>query len=227
MTILVYCVAVVIHLNLINKLITMKQQPITWSSKLVEVSKIKGTPTNYKIKSDLGKERLQTSLKAFGLAGNVVCNSDLTLVDGNSRLEDAKEKGLKKIWVSVPSRKLSPREFLEFSALFDFAKAGEVDMERIEKDLGSKEEFFEKWGLEVPMHLLEGMGKGAAVVAGKAKKGEVLDSEAPKIADIKMVQLFFNSQQEKEFRVIEEKLAKKFKTDNVTDTVFKALKSIK
>ena len=79
----------------------MKQ--ITWSSKLVQVSKIKPTPTNYKIKTDLGKERLALSLKKFGLAGTVVLNTDFTLIDGNSRLEEAKKEKQKTIWASFPN----------------------------------------------------------------------------------------------------------------------------
>jgi shikimate kinase len=42
-----------------------------------------------------------------------------------------------------------------------------------------------------------------------------------------MVQLFFSEKQEAEFRKIEEKLMKKYKLDNTTDTVLKAFKSIK
>ena len=105
---------------------------ITWSSKLVQVSTSKPTPTNYKIKTDLGKERLALSLKKFGLAGTVVLNTDFTLIDGNSRLEEAKKEKQKTIWASFPNRKLSPAEFKEMSALFDFAKAGEVDVDRIQ-----------------------------------------------------------------------------------------------
>jgi len=160
-------------------------QPITWSPKLVDIKLIKPTPNNYKIKTDLGKERLQNSLKLFGLAGTVVCNTDYSLIDGNSRLEEEQAKGAKKIWVSLPNRKLTPKEYQEMAAMYDFAKAGEVDMERIEKELGTKEDFFKKWGLEVPMHLLENMGKGAAVVTGgKGKKVEVIDEDALPAFDI-------------------------------------------
>jgi hypothetical protein len=41
------------------------------------------------------------------------------------------------------------------------------------------------------------------------------------------VQLIFSSKQEEEFRKWEEKAQKKFKTDNTTDTVLKALKTVK
>lgn len=206
---------------------------ITWKSKTVAVSKIKPTPQNYKIKNALGQERLKMSLAKFGLAGTVVCNTDYTLIDGNSRLEQEKAKGRKNIEVSVPNRKLSPQEFKEMSAMFDFAKAGEVDLERIQGDLGTKADFYKNWNLQVPMHLLEKLGNKASIGKPNSKtNGTALEypeegeTEAI-VSDSRMVQLFFNVKQEEEFRKIEEKLKKRFKTNNTTDTVLKAFKSFK
>jgi len=59
----------------------MAKQQISWTPKLVNVADVKPTEKNYKIKTDIGKERLQLSLKMFGLAGTVVVNTDLTLID--------------------------------------------------------------------------------------------------------------------------------------------------
>lgn len=140
----------------------MKQ--ITWQSKKVLTSSIDPTPTNYKIKSDLGKERLRQSLKAFGMAGNVACNySDKSgrwdIIDGNSRWEQAVDRKEKFLWISIPSRRLTPKEYKEMSAMFDFAKAGDVDVERIEQDLGTTKDFFDKWGMLVPASILQTLGK--------------------------------------------------------------------
>jgi len=190
------------------------------------VADVKPTEKNYKIKTDIGKERLQLSLKMFGLAGTVVVNTDLTLIDGNSRLIEAKEKGEKKIWVSIPNRRLTPKEFQEMSAMYDFAKAGEIDMERIEQDLGTSEDFYNKWKMSVPMHVLEKMG--AKAPAGKfdyPEEGKEGEAELP-VSDIKMVQLFFNNKQEAEFRKMEEKIKAKFKVTNTTDAVYAAFKAL-
>ena len=205
-------------------------EQIKWNSKRVEVSKIKHTPRNYKIKTDLGKARLHQSLKLFGLAGTVIVNTDFTLIDGNSRLEEAKENKEKMIWVSIPNRKLTPKEFNEFAAMYDYAKAGEVDIEAIENDLGTREEFFKKWNMQIPMRLLDKMGKGATVKGEELEypeegKGGKKGAEG-KISDIKMLQLFFTEKQEIEFRKMEDKLATKFQTINLTDTVFKAFKQL-
>lgn len=196
--------------------------PITWKTTLTDVSKIKPTPNNFKIKNALGSERFLTSLKNFGLAGAVVCNTDYTLIDGNSRVEQARVKGLKKIDVSFPSRKLTTKEFDEMSALFDFAVAGDVDIERIEKELFKTKDIYAKWGMPVPMNLLDSMGANAKI---KAKDAPIkpLDIEEPN--DQRMVQLFFNIKQEAEFRKMEEVLMKKLKTNSTTETVLKVFKS--
>lgn len=144
----------------------MKQ--ITWYAKEVNTASIDPTPTNYKIKTELGLARFRASVKSFGRAGTVVCNpSDkpgrYNLIDGNTRWEDAVANKEKRIWVSLPSRKLSPKEFKEMSAMFDFAKAGEVDMDRIKGDIGSHKDFYDKYGLEVPLALLDTMGAKAVI----------------------------------------------------------------
>lgn len=209
----------------------MKQ--IKWSSKQVEVKKIKFTPKNYKIKTDLGKERLKQSLKLFGLAGNVVVNTDLTLIDGNSRVEEAVAAGDKKIWVSVPDRKLTPKEFNEMSAMYDFAKAGEVDIDSIQNDLGTREDFFRRWSMQIPPAMQErlaGMGKGATVKGVELEypeEGEGTSGKEDKMSDVRMIQIYLQGQkQEDEFRAMEDTLAVRYKSTNITDTVLMAFREL-
>jgi len=205
----------------------MKNQ-IRWRPVEVAVNKIKPTPNNYKIKTELGKQRLTHSLNRFGLAGTAVVNTDFTLIDGNSRLEQAKERGEKKLWVSMPNRKLTVKEFEEMSAMFDFAKASEVDLDRIKRDKGSTADFYEKWGLEVPLVLLESMGAKAPIERSlqhpDAKQKDVVDNGVGVSNDIKMVQLFFNLQQEEQFRKFETLLMHHLKVDNTTDCAIAAYK---
>lgn len=229
-----------------------KIAPIQWRGKDVLVSEIAFTPNNYKIKTDLGKERLQTSLNKFGLASSVVVNpfspaemkklgvTDIKgkkyiLVDGNSRMTEAIENGLKKISISYPAKALSVKDFTEMSAMFDFAKAGEVDTDRILGDIGKTDDFYAAWGLEPDMvKTVEKMGAKANISkdleypeegegAAKSKK----NGKAPEVSDMRMVQLFFNEKQEAEFRKWEDKGLKKFKVSNTTDFVYAALKSLK
>lgn len=207
----------------------MKPRIIQWKSRLVAVAKIRPTPNNYKIKNALGLERLKTSLAKFGLAGTVVVNTDFTLIDGNSRLEQAKAKGLKQIEVSVPSRKLDAKEFKEMSALFDFAKAGEVDIERIQGDLGSTKDFFKNWNIEPPLKSLGAAGHLKEFSKEVKQKSAVKGGEVPEVvakSDYTMVQLFFDDKQEMLFRKIEEKLKIKFKVRTTSDVVLEAFKRL-
>lgn len=218
-----------------SKKTAVLRKSITWSSKRVKAKDINPTPNNYKIKSDLGRERLQTSLSKFGRAGTVVVNPALKsgkydLIDGNSRWQEVMDRNPNEVMeVSIPNRKLTSTEYKEMSAMFDFAKAGEVDEQRIMGDLGTSKDFYEKWGLEIPMEILEKMGKKANMVDleypeegkgnKKAKKGET-----PEVSGMRLVQAFFTDQQEMEFRKLEEKFSKKMGTDNTTDFIFQCVK---
>lgn len=204
---------------------------LKWSNFIVAVTDIQPTPGNYKIKTKLGQERLKASLKSFGLAGTVVCNwagkvgdiKKIMLIDGNSRREEAIEAGEKFINASLPNRPLNAIEYKEMSAMFDFAKAGEVDMDRIESELGGTADFYEKYHLEVPMDKLQSLGNNNK--NGVAKKGTV-EAVAVVEVDEYPVSLFFNKAQEALFRKCEDVLKKKFKTISTSDTVLQALKAI-
>lgn len=203
-------------------------EKLTWVSKLVDTSAIDPTPKNYKIKTQLGKARLLESLKQFGLAGNCVVNyhpskkGRYVLIDGNSRLDEAKAKKTKQLWVSMPNRALTPKEFKLMSAMFDFAKAGEVDVEEIKKDHGTSSDFFKAWQMEIPMHALDKIGKKGKVVLPKVKAGsKTTGGDVQGTSATVMVNLFLSQSQHKKFRKQEEKLAKKYKTDNTTETVYK------
>lgn len=213
---------------------------IQWYSVKVLTADIQPTEKNYKIRNALGFERLKESLKLYGLAGNVVCNwkkkvgdiRSIMLVDGNSRHEDAITNKETYLWVSVPERKLSPKEFLEMSAMFDMAKAGNVDMERIQGDLGKTKDFYDRWNLVVPKNLLDKLG-AKKVSDYKAEKAEKkANSKALKITDDKnlndfvMVQLLFSQAQSEEFRELEVKLMAKLKTKSTMETVLLAFNKL-
>lgn len=118
---------------------------IIWEPKKVLVADLKENPKNPKILNEKGKNRLQKSLAKFGLAGTIICNTDLTIIDGHSRKRDLIEKGIKEVWVSVPDRPLTEKEYKEFNAIIDLAKAGDPDLVMIEEELG--EEVMEEWDL--------------------------------------------------------------------------------
>jgi hypothetical protein len=121
-------------------------KPIIWEPKKVKVEDLVENPDNPKIINERGKKRLQHSLSKFGLAGTLIVNKDLTLIDGHSRKLDLQAKGIKEVWVTVPDRQLTDKEYKELNAVYDLAKAGEVDTMTIEAML--EDEVLDEWDLE-------------------------------------------------------------------------------
>jgi len=202
----------------------MKKQ-IKWKAVEVLISKIKPTPNNFKLKTEIGGVRFKNSVDNFGLAGAVIINSDYTIIDGNTRVEKAKELGEKKVWASIPDRKLTPKEFTEFAAMYDFAKAGEVDIERIKDELGTTESFFKSWGVDIPMKAQQKLKEmeNAKIEARPSLKKE----EQFKELNYKPLTLSFNVKDADEYIALAESLYSKFKVDNVTDLSIAALQFIK
>ncbi len=120
-------------------------EPITWEPRKMQLDELKENPGNPKIVNEVGKKRLHKSLEKFGLAGTIVVNADCMIIDGHSRKSDLKAKGITEVWVSMPSRMLTEKEYKEFNAIFDLAKAGDPDLLIIEEVL--TDELMEEWDL--------------------------------------------------------------------------------
>jgi hypothetical protein len=227
----------ILNQNFRNKM-SKKQKssaPIVWSMKQVKAKDIQPTPGNYKIENKIGLQRFLASLGEFGLANGVVVNQSKIkgkwdLIDGNSRWKQVMARNPNELmWVSYPAKPLTPIQYKRMAAVYDDARAGDVDRDRILGELGTSKDFAAKFGYEVPMAILEKLGSKADIKdleypeEGNGKKSKEL-----KTSDTRMVQLFFDEKQEKEFRdKIEPKLSKKFKADDTTTIVWRALKSIK
>lgn len=199
---------------------------IKWTPLHVDVAKIKETPGNFKLFSEEGSARFRHSIEKFGMAGTVVLNKDLVLIDGNSRFKKAKENKLKKIWATVPDRLLTKKEFTEMAAMFDFAIAGTVDIDRIKNEVGTSEQFFKNWGLTMDKKVLD---KLAELESNESK----ITPRAPgakeevKGNDIVRISLLFNASDADEYIRIAESLYRHFKTDNVTDLSLAAMRFLK
>lgn len=169
------------------------KKPIVWTPKKVLLTLVDDAPENFKIQTDLGRARLKKSLELFGLANTMTCNYSkkkgrYDLIDGHSRKEKEKKDKTKWVWISLPSRRLSDKEFREMLAMLDFARAGEVDVERIERDLGTSKQFFDKWKMLVPTRVLDSIGKTAKVNAEdfrpeKEKEKEERDKKSVVLRD--------------------------------------------
>ena len=120
-------------------------KPITWEPRKVKVSDLTENPNNPKQLNEKGKKRLQKTLSKFGLAGTIICNTDLSIIDGHKRKKELEDGGIKEVWVSVPNRKLTQQEYNEFNAMIDLARAGDTDMMMVEEIIG--EEMMDEYDL--------------------------------------------------------------------------------
>ena len=194
-----------------------KVKAVQWKAVEVAIDKIKPTPNNFKLKTEEGLSRFQTSVTAYGLAGSVILNADFTLIDGNTRVDKAKEMGMKKVWASMPDRKLTPKEFTEFAAMYDMARAGEVDVLRIKEELGTTESFFKKWGFELPEVALKNLAeleKKEAVINPTSAR---TITEAEKAIQTRPITLLFTVPEAAEYLELCEQLYAPLKVNNVTD----------
>ena len=89
---------------------------IKWKTEIWDIKKLKTSKYNPR-KNLHGKRRkdLERSLKKFALAAPIVINKDGTIIGGHQRYFILKERGEKKVAVSVPSRKLTQVEEKELN----------------------------------------------------------------------------------------------------------------
>lgn len=137
----------------------MKKQtlePIKWQLVEVDKSKIKRNPNNPKIRDRKGYARLQKLREKYGTIFDGIVNADYSLIDGHARLEQEPE-GIGNYF--IPSRQLAEEDYKELNALFDLAKAGDIDEQIIEEIFN--DEFFDEWELDKKRSKLLKESRGA------------------------------------------------------------------
>lgn len=114
----------------------MKKE-IVWECVKVKVADLIENPDNPKIITETGKKYLKQSLGKWGLAETLTVNRDMKIINGHSRKRELEQMGVEEIWVSMPPTLLTEKEYTEFNAIHDVAKAGAPDtlmMESILED---------------------------------------------------------------------------------------------
>lgn len=208
----------------------MKKPRFTWRVIQIAINKIKPTPNNYKLKTEEGQKQFDTSVSKYGRAGAVIVNAKesggfYTLINGNTNIEKAKKLGERYVDASVPNKKLSPKEFIEFAAMFDAIRAGEVDVLRIKEELGTTGDFFKTWGWEAPEKVLKNLAAlEKAEIRPQAKGAK---KEEKKEIAMKHITLLFKTEEGEEFIRIGESLYTRFKVDNITDLALKVFQYVK
>lgn len=86
-----------------------------WTLKTVPLKTIKGWAKNPRKMSARQAEKLEESMKKFGVCQPLVVNRDMTVIGGHQRLITAKNLGITEIEVYIPEKKLSDKEFEELN----------------------------------------------------------------------------------------------------------------
>lgn len=96
-----------------------------WILKKIEVKKLKEWDKNPRALTEKGLNDLRISIKKFGIAEPIVCNTDLTICGGHGRKKILDEMGIKLVDCYLPTKKLTAKQFEELNIRLNKNIAGE------------------------------------------------------------------------------------------------------
>ena len=193
---------------------------------ILDIEKIKNYEKNPRINID-AVEKVKESIQEFGFRQPIVTDENMIILAGHTRFKASKELNLKKVPVHI-AKDLSEAQ-KKASRIMD-NKSNEFS----EWDSGLlKSEMIELGDLDINMQLT---GFELDEI-NKLTKNELLkfdgdvseDLELEEMGDyeqsnVKMIQLFLNTETEPEFKKMAQALQEKFGINNITDLMFKILK---
>ena len=117
-----------------------------WILKNIKVSELKEWEKNPRILNEKGLANLKKSIKKFGLAEPLVCNTDFVICGGHGRKKVLEELEIEEVDCYFPEKKLSPKLFDELNIRLNANIAGEFDYDVLTSDWDKDE--LEDWGLD-------------------------------------------------------------------------------
>jgi len=178
-------------------------------------------------RKNLNVDKVADSLKEFGFQQPIVVDKDMIVIVGHTRLEASKKLGFKEVPVLIAD--ISPEK----------AKAYRITDNRLNQDSSWDYKLlnFEMGDLMDIHYDLSHLGfeetEIEKIVAFEPKfesNNDIVQDisvdeiQAP-MSQVRMVQLFLNSETEPLFKKMIEKLQKIYGTSNLTDTVYKAIEN--
>ena len=172
-------------------------------------------------RKNLNIDKVASSIKEFGFQQPIVIDEENIIIVGHTRFEAAKKLGLEKVPVTIA--KLSKNQ----------AKAYRIADNRLNQDASWDTkllnlEFNDLIGDNFNLDHLGFTNDELDNLFLKDEKssGEELnpdDFPDEEISDVKMVQLFFNKENDEKFREAIDKIYKKHNIDNISDAVLRAV----
>ena len=185
----------------------------------IEITKI--IPYINNPRKNLNIDKVASSIKEFGFQQPIVIDEENIIIVGHTRFEAAKKLGLEKVPVTIA--KLSKNQ----------AKAYRIADNRLNQDASwdTKLLNLEFNDLIGDNYNLDHLGftndeLDNLFLKDEKSSGEELNPDNfpdEEISDVKMVQLFFNKENDEKFRQAIEKIYKKHNIDNISDAVLRAV----
>jgi ParB-like chromosome segregation protein Spo0J len=173
-------------------------------------------------RKNLNIDKVASSIKEFGFQQPIVVDKNYTIIVGHTRFEAAKKLGLKEVPVQVADLSINQ------------AKAYRIADNRLNQDANWDTkllnlEFNDLLSENVNLDTLGFSNDELDNLLLKTDEesdidlNEDIESQEERINDIKMIQLFFNPENDILFKQAIEKITTRDKIDNISDAVLKAV----
>ena len=173
-------------------------------------------------RKNLNIDKVASSIKEFGFQQPIVVDKDYTIIVGHTRFEAAKKLGLKEVPVQIADlTENQTKAYRIADNRLNQDASWDTKLLNLEfNDLLSKNFNLDTLGFsndELDNLLLK------TDEESDIDLNEDIESQEERINDVKMVQLFFNPENDILFKEAIEKISTRDKIDNISDAVLKAV----
>ena len=188
--------------------------------KSIETNKI--LPYINNPRKNLNVDKVASSIKEFGFQQPIVIDKNNTIIVGHTRFEAAKKLGLKEVPVQIADlTETQAKAYRIADNRLNEDASWDTKLLNLEfNDLLSKEYNLDLLGFtndEIDNLFLKTDEESDKEI------NENIDLAEDTINDIKMIQLFFNPEDEVKFRESIDKISKRDKIDNISDAVLRSV----
>jgi len=145
-----------------------------WDREIVEIGKLKPAGYNPRVMGDKEFEDLKQSLRDYGQAQDIVCNTDYMIIGGHHRVKAMKELGWKECSIVRPDKTLTDLECKDLNIRFNAILGSFDDLKLLEilKEMGENQ------------YPLEFTGLGDDKIQGILDQNrEIIEDEAPELME--------------------------------------------
>ncbi len=188
--------------------------------KSIETNKI--LPYINNPRKNLNVDKVASSIKEFGFQQPIVIDKNNTIIVGHTRFEAAKKLGLKEVPVQVADlTETQAKAYRIADNRLNEDASWDTKLLNLEfNDLLSKEYNLDLLGFtndEVDNLFLKTDEESDKEI------NENIDLAEENLSDVKMIQLFFNQENETKFREAIDKISKRDNIDNISDAVLRSV----